>query len=255
MQENNLAVCLKKGMLEHLPPRTRQSKVAKLAEWRALDKPWKSLLLICLHEVQIPDEEEGNSAPMMRNRRLQRGRRGAKSNSGPLEWLPKAEDVLIADGSPTAYRLAILLIRKTLFSDDWEENWDSVIEGLREEATQDGVHPVWAKMAEGTPILAQFAAFPQNKVEQQKADKFDTSQGRIDPANGKSLAKVLASFEEISSDATIKMALNKAVAQLNGKRGLRDISGLEELEGEASVISTLIHIHLGNDATASLKQL
>ena len=242
-------------MLEHLPPRTRQSKVAKLAEWRALDKPWKSLVLICLHEVQIPDEEEGSSAPIMRNRRLQRGRRGAKSNSGPLEWLPKAEDVLIADGSPTAYRLAILLIRKTLFSDDWEEKWDSVIEGLREEVTQDGVHPVWAKMAEGTPILAQFAAFPQSKVEQQKADKFDTSQGRIDPANGKSLAKVLASFEEISSDATIKMALNKAVAQLNGKRGLRDISGLEDLDGNASIISTLIHIHLGNDATASLEKL
>ena len=255
LQENNLAVCLKTGMLDNLPPRTRQSKVAKTAEWRALDKPWKSLLLICLHEIQIPDEEEGTSSPIMRNRRVQRGRRGARGGSGPLEWLPKAEDVLIDDGSPTAYRLAIMLIRKTLFSDDWEESWDEILEGLRQDATTNGVHPVWSKMAEATPILAQFAAFPKSEVEQQEADKFDMSQAKIDPANGKSLAKTLASFEANSSDATVKMALNKAKAQLNGKKGLRVISGLENLEGEASVISVLIHIHLGNDATESLEEL
>lgn len=255
LQENNLAVCLKTGMLEHLPPRTRQSKVAKIAEWRALDKPWKSLLLICLHEVQIPDEEDGNSAPMMRNRRVQRGRRGAKSNSGPLEWLPKAEDALIDDGSPIAYRLAVLLIRKTLFSDDWEESWDSTLDDLREDATTQGVHPVWSKMAEATPILAQFAAFPQSEIEEQEADKFDTEIAKIDPANGKSLSKTLSIFEAKSSDAKIQMALAKAIAQLNGKRGLRDISGLENLEGDASIISVLLHIHLGNDATDSLKEL
>ena len=255
LQENNLSVCLKTGMLDNLPPRTRQSKVAKTAEWRALDKPWKSLLLICLHEIQIPDEEEGTSSPIVRNRRVQRGRRGARASSGPMEWLPKAEDVLIDDGSPVAYRLAILLIRKTLFSDDWEDSWDEILEGLREDARTNGVHPVWSKMAEATPILAQFAAFPQSEVGQQEADKFDMSQAKIDPANGKSLAKTLANFETNSSDATVKMALNKAKAQLNGKKGLRVISGLENLEGEASVISVLLHIHLGNDATESLEEL
>ena len=51
------------------------------------------------------------------------------------------------------------------------------------------------------------------------------------------------------------MALQKAKAQLKGKRGLRDISGLENLEGDASIISVLLNIHLGNDATDSLKEL
>ena len=148
-----------------------------------------------------------------------------------------------------------MLIRKTLFSDDWEESWDEILEGLRQDATTNGVHPVWSKMAEATPILAQFAAFPKSEVEQQEADKFDMSQAKIDPANGKSLAKTLATFEANSSDATVKMALNKAKAQLNGKKGLRVISGLENLEGEASVISVLIHIHLENDATESLEEL
>ena len=81
------------------------------------------------------------------------------------------------------------------------------------------------------------------------------SKAKIDPKNGKKLAKILSDFETVSSDAGVKMALNKAKAQLNGKRGLRDISGLESLEGYASVISVMLHIHLGNDATDSLKEL
>jgi len=255
LQENNLAVCLKSGMIENLPPRTRQSKVAKTAQWRALDKPWKSLLLIALHEVQVPDQEDGASSSIARNRRSPRSRRGSRSASGPMEWLPKAEEVLIDDGSPVAYRLAILLIRKTLYSDDWEDNWDEILDGLREDASANGVHPVWSKMAESTPILAQFAAFPQNELSEQKADKFDMSGARIDPQNSKSLGIALAEFEAKSSDATVKMALQKAKAQLKGKRGLRDISGLEELEGDASIISALLQIHLGNDATKSLKEL
>ncbi len=255
LQENNLAICLKTGMLDNLPPRTRQSKVAKTAEWRALDKPWKSLLLICLHEVQIPDEEEGTSAPMMRGRRGARGRRGSRTNSGPLEWLPNADEVLIADGSPAAFRLAVLLIRKTLFADEWEDSWDEILDGLRDEATNDGVHPVWSKMAEATPILAQFASFPKSEIVEVVEDKLNLSKAKIDPKNAKKLAKILSDFETVSSDAGVKMALNKAKAQLNGKRGLRDISGLESLEGDASVISVMLHIHLGNDATDSLKEL
>ena len=255
LQENNLAVCLKSGMLDNLPPRTRQSKVAKTAEWNALDKPWKSLVLIALHEFQVPDQEDGTPSPVVRGRRGPRGRRGTRGGSGPLEWLPKTEDVLISDGSPVAYRLAILLIRKTLFPDDWEDSWDEILEGLRETASSDGVHPVWSKMAEATPILAQFAAFPKTEVSELTADKFDLKHAKIDPQNAKDLAKALSKFESVSSDAKIKMALNKAKAQLNGKKGLRDIAGLENLEGDASAISVLLKIHLGNDATDSLKEL
>ena len=238
-----------------MPPRARQSKVAKTAEWRALDKPWKSLLLIGLNEVQLPEEEDGPTSPMMRARRGARTRRGSRGVSSPMEWLPKAEDVLIEDGSPVAYRLAVLLIRKTLFSDDWDESWDEIVDDLREKASSNGVHPVWSKMAEATPILAQFAAFPQTEVEEQEADDFEMDVARIDPSNSKSLANTLAKLETKSSDATIKMALQKAKAQLKGKRGLRDITGLENLEGDASIISVLLNIHLGNDATDSLKEL
>ena len=114
LQENNLLSCLKIGMKDNLPPATRQRIVAKAPEWRMLEKPWKSLLLIAIHELQIPgDDDSSPSSNMMRGRRNVRGRRGARGAGGPMEWLPEASDVLISDGSPDSFRLAILLIRKT----------------------------------------------------------------------------------------------------------------------------------------------
>ena len=256
MDENNLAVCLNSGMKENLPTTTRQRIVAKTPEWRMLDKPWKSLLLIALNELQVPgDDNEGQSSSMMRGRRSPRGRRGARSSSGPMEWLPEASEVLLEDDSPTAFRLAVLLIRKTLFADDWEESSDSIVDDLRELASTNGVHPVWSKMAEATPILAQFAAFPQNEISEQEADSFDLGAGWIDPSVGKSLANALSNLESNVTNATVRMAMQKAKAQLNGKRGLRDINGIESLEGEASIVSVLLNIHLKNDATDSLKEL
>ena len=256
MDENNLAVCLNSGMKENLPTATRQRIVAKTPEWRMLDKPWKSLLLIALNELQVPgDDDEGQSSSMMRGRRSPRGRRGARGSSGPMEWLPETSEVLLGNDSPTAFRLAVLLIRKTLFADDWEESSDAIVDDLREEASTKGVHPVWSKMAEATPILAQFAAFPQNEISDQGADSFDLDAGWIDPSVSKSLANALSKLESNVTNASVRMAMQKAKAQLNGKRGLRDIKGIESLEGEASVVSVLLNIHLKNDASDSLKEL
>ena len=88
LQENNLASCLKSGMKDNLPFTTRQRIVAKTPEWMMLEKRWKSLLLIGLNELQIPsDDDDSPSSSMMRGRRTARGRRGARSASGPMEWL------------------------------------------------------------------------------------------------------------------------------------------------------------------------
>ena len=256
LHENNLAVCLKSGMKENLPTATRQRIVAKTPEWRMLEKPWKSLLLIALNELQVPsDDDEGPSQSMMRSRRSPRGRRGARGSSGPMEWLPESSEVLLDDGSPEAFRLAVLLIRKTLFPDDWEESSDSIVDSLREESSKKGVHPVWTKMAEATPILAQFAAFPQTELVDQEEDLFDLGAGWINPFNSKSLANSISKLESNVTNATVKIAMQKAKAQLNGKRGLRDIEGLESLEGDASVVSALLSIHMKKDSTDSLKEL
>ena len=243
-------------MKDNLPPATRQRIVAKTPEWRMLEKPWKSLLLIALNEVQIPNDDDSSPSPsMMRNRRSPRGRRTSRGATGPMEWLPEANEVLIDDGSPVAYRLSILLIRKTLFSDNWEDSWDEIIDDLRATASSKGVHPVWSKMAEAIPILAQFAAFPQSEIVEEADASFDLKVAWIDPFNSKSLANTLSELESNITNASVKMALQKAIAQLNGKRGLRDIKGLENLEGDSSVISALLNIHLGNESSDSLKEL
>ena len=212
-QENNLAACLKTGMKPNLPSNARQRIVAKIPEWQMLEKPWKSLALIALNEVQIPSDDDNSPTPtMMRGRRNIRSRRGGRSASGPMEWLPNAEDVLISDGSSDAYRLAVLLIRKTLFEDDWDESWDEILDGLREDVSANGVHPVWSKMAEATPILAQFASFSQNEVEEEESDKFDLTSAYIDPNNSKSLSKYFETISSGISNAKLKIALQKARA-------------------------------------------
>ena len=258
LQEKNIAACLNHGMKDNLPPVARQRIVAKTPEWTMLTKPWKSLLLIALNELQIPNDDEDNPTPtpsLMRGRRGSRGRRGGRGAGGPMEWLPEITDVLIDDGSPTAFRLAVLLIRKTLFEEDWEEENDSTIDDLREKASKDGVHPVWQKMAEATPILAQFASFPQAEIIEEERESFDVNAGKIDPRNSKELADAISSFEANCNDATLRVALQKAKAQLNGRRGLRYISGLESLSEDAAIISALLLIHLGEDSSDALKEL
>ena len=222
-----------------------------------LDKPWKSIVLIALNELQVPnddDQENTTANQSVRNRRGSR-RRGGRSSGGPLEWLPKANEAIIEDGTSLAFRLATLLVRKTLFSEDWDDGWNETVDSLREEAMEKGVHPFWQKVAEATPILAQFAAFPKLEVSEEIEDKFDLSFGWVDPADAKSLAIALGSLETNTSNASLKSSLQKARAQLNGKRGLRDYKNLQSLEGDASLISSLIEIHLGIDSTDSLKIL
>ena len=77
----------------------------------------------------------------------------------------------------------------------------------------------------------------------------------IDPMNTVSLAKTLGILEIGINNAPLKIALQKAKNQIGSKKGLRDFEGLESLEGEMSVISALLNIHLGNDASENLKEL
>jgi len=259
MQEANLSICLESGFKEGIPPATRQRLVTKKPEWGELHKPWKSLLLIALHEMQIPGEENEGTNPRstsMMKQRSSRTRRGSRSNrGGPLDWLPEVSEVLLDDELPTAFRLAVLLIRKTVFKDDWDESWDDVVAELRSDAMKNGTHPVWSKMAEATPILAQFAAFPQNEQELEIKISSDISAAYIDPKNSKELANALRDLSACVSGAANQMAIKKAIARLGGKRGLKEIGTLGDLEGEAIVITALIQIHIGIDASDTLAEL
>ena len=94
-----------------------------------------------------------------------------------------------------------------MFSDNWEDSWDEIIDDLRATASSKGVHPVWSKMAEATPILAQFAAFPQSEIVEEADASFDLKVAWIDPFNSKSLANTLSELESNITNASVKMAL------------------------------------------------
>ncbi len=256
LHENNLLTCLKAGMKPNISPQTRQRIVSKTPEFRMLEKPWKSLVLCALYEVNISNDDEDNSpSSMVRQRSTSRSRRGVGTNMGPLQWLPETNEVLIANSELDSFRLAVLLLRKSLFVDDWDDSNDEIIENLRNDCSSKGVHPVWHKIAESTPIFAQFVSFPITESTEEISDDVDSSFAFIDPSNSNQLAKTLEILEQGISEASVKIAIQKAKAQLNGKKGLRDIHGLESLEGESSVISALLNIHLGKDATKNLKEL
>ena len=259
MQETNLLKCLETGFKEGIPPRRRQSLVVKIPEWGELDKPWKSLLLIALYEMQVPNEEDENSGPNsnpMRVRRNVRTRRGSRSSGqNHLDWLPSSAETMLDDNYSDAFKLSILLIRKTLFEDEWDDEYNSSIEKIRAEVMEKGVHPVWGKMAEATPILAQFAAFPKNKKAAKVVTSTDISAAYADPKNTKQLAVALKGLSSCISGAANQMSIKRVITQLGGKRGVKDIGTLGELEGQGRVITALLEIHLQQDSSKTLKKL
>ena len=101
----------------------------------------------------------------------------------------------------------------------------------------DGVHPAWTKMAEATPILAQFAAFPVDESEVVEDKAVDLANAWVDPADAKAVANALKAISPAASGATAQVAIQKAIAQLRGNRGLRDIGPLGTLDGEGSATS------------------
>ena len=77
--------------------------------------------------------------------------------------------------------------------------------------------------------MAQFASFPTIEVAEESHASLDLRISWIDPADSKALADVISQYELKISNAKIRAGLKKAWAQLNGKKGLKQIVGLENL--------------------------
>ena len=156
-------------------------------------------------EIYSNDDEDNSPSSMVRQRSTSRSRRGVGTNMGPLQWLPETNEVLIANSELDSFRLAVLLLRKSLFVDDWDDSNDEIIENLRNDCSSKGVHPVWHKIAESTPIFAQFVSFPITESTEEISDDVDSSFAFIDPSNSNQLAKTLETLEQGISEASVKI--------------------------------------------------
>ena len=253
LQQSHLAACLKTGFKKEVPLTTRQRLVTKIPEWAMLNKAWKAMLLVALHELVPPDDDD--STPIVRNRAMRGRRRQRSTSSGPMDLLPSVNEVLLDSTLPDAYRLAALLLRKTLEVDSWDDSNDEDVDTLRESCMADGVHSVWQTMAEACPILAQFAVFSIAEKEQSEEIILDLSHAWINPSNPAQMAQALSSLSPLINNPANQLSMRRLISQLEGDRSVKDVKGLADLKGQAVAISVLIGLHLKGDVGDLLKDL
>ncbi len=251
-------ICIDKAFQANVPKNKRQIIISRIAEWKMLDKPFRTFVHLAIDEVEAPAVDEDENTPSRKKsvgrRHHRRGGRGTAS-SDPLDWIPSPQEMLLPDSGSDPYRLATLMVHKILKSDDWDDDWNSTEASLRDSCLAEGVHPAWVSIGEKTGVLGIFAGFPKAKVKKQASAKIDTSLGRIDVENSKQLATVLSTLTSSSNDASIHVAYQKVASQLKNKRELKVDSDLLNLTGPSSIISVLLHLASGSDASDSLKEL
>jgi hypothetical protein len=148
MPENLMKICLDKAFQTNVPKNKRQIIISKIAEWKMLDKPFRTFVYLAIDEVEAPAVDEDENTPSRkksvgrRNRR--RGGRGAAS-SDPLDWIPSPQEALLPDSGSDPFRLATLMVHKILKSDEWDDDWNSTEASLRDSCLEKGVHPAWVR--------------------------------------------------------------------------------------------------------------
>ncbi|DAC17994.1 MAG TPA: hypothetical protein D7I06_02390 [Candidatus Poseidoniales archaeon] len=230
----------------------RQRLVNKSPQYKMMEKSWKALLYFALNEVQPFSEDEEESTPMKRTQRSRRSPRQASSS--PLDWLPNFSELVDNEQSNKPFSLSALLLHKNLQPDKWESSGDDKIESLRESCLAEGVHKVWQKMAETTPIFAQFSLFSIAKSSEKKKFKIDYSILSSDFLQPDVLKKCLDHLSMMNLDPAVLLELGKVKSQLSAGRSLRVSQSLFELEGEQKIISLILGLHTRKDISDMLSE-
>ena len=227
MQETYLLNCLNAAFKKPVRKPLRQSIVVKTPDWKLLEKPWRPLLLIALAETELPaaDGDSDLPSPRRSHSSRNRNRRGGRGASGPMDLLPKPEEMLLPSEYSQAFRLAVLMVHKLLHKDDWDSEWESTENSIRETCLEKGVHPVWHEMAQHTAILGQFAAFPKAKVSKPKAGKkVDLKCAYIDPFSSSELLVAIEGISPCIIDSECQVALRNVSSQLSSGRQIQPVS-------------------------------
>lgn len=251
MNETYMATCLAVGFERPASPNVRTSRMSKDSAWQLLDRPLQAMLFVAANEQEPPpaEDDEGASprSPTVRSRG--RNRRGGR-NSGPrhMDWLPTAEAIISEQPYTTAFQLATLLIHKQLDADGWDEAWNANETALREVCLKKGVHPVWHSIAEKTPLLAQFLAFPAfEPSEETPTTNLDPSLLRFDPQDAVSLNLLIDGAADASPSPDTKVALQKVASQVSSKRKVTIDNDLAALTGPLVFVPVYLHLHAGQE--------
>ena len=246
VQERYLAACLEAGFAKPMLSRQRVAVASRADEFKLLEKPWQGILLLALHEVAPPsDDEEDDAGSTMRlpkQNRARRGRRMPRSSASPLDNLPTTEEVLENETLSPGFAFAVLTARKTLESEDWDEVNNAHLDRLRDRCMAEGVHPVWHDVARRTTVLAVVNAFPEGEdvVVEVDLSGFDLSLGAISGEDAPELLQLLSSASSFVQDPAQKVALATVLAQVESKRAPVLDEALIALEGPLSVVPIVL---------------
>ena len=255
LQEDHMAKCLEAAFKANFPKPQRRRIVLKTADWTMLEKKWRSLVYIAMEDITPPSDDDDKPSFTRQPRGARRRKRGGGTQS-PMDWLPSIEEVLEDESESSAFRLAVLLINKQLKKEDWKDEYKLVEDSLREDCIESGVDSAWLKLADRTLLLSQFLSFPVSKKKRKKsAKKINLDKARIDVFDSVELLKLLDEVKVLCEDAETQVALQKVVAQLKSKREINPDKQLLELKGNAAIISVLLTLNSGKDASKAIKEL
>ena len=182
--EDYLLECLDVAVKAGDAPDKRRRKAMGTDAWNLLDRSWKGLLLVALNQEEGVAREASTrtSSRRMRNR----GRRALNSNTD--DWI-EGVDGLVASHAPPGYRLSAMLVQRVRLGERWNPDWDIEIEKMRESCA-DGIHPVWPRLGQEAPILAEMAIYPIIEISTQiEIDSTEWIQAaRFDPMERTALA-------------------------------------------------------------------
>ncbi|MDC1029580.1 hypothetical protein OAR30_03195 [Euryarchaeota archaeon] len=173
--------------------RRKRAMQRSSSSWELLNKNWKALALLAAEKTApkaIDKDDLENSNSGNRNRRNRIGRRGGRQIKRSFEdYLLSPKEVLESKNS-AAFKLAVLIAQKHKMN-SWEATFEDEMNLLRIECNQ-GIHPVWSRLAREAPIFAELERFDINEDEDFSEDSSEwIKASNLDPRNNISIQKMV----------------------------------------------------------------
>ena len=162
--EQYLLECLDSLSQSGEDKKRRLNRVQKISAWDLLNKEWRALVALAAKKESLPEvskDEFGNLKSINSNHNKKIGRRGGKGLRSSFEDnLEHPSDVMLSKESE-GYKLAVLIAQKIKMENSWNLEWDSHLDILRK-SCENGIHPVWNKLAKEASIFAELSRFKIN---------------------------------------------------------------------------------------------
>lgn len=224
----------------------RRKEVRDSRVWSLLPLEWKALAFLAATKaapeaigIEVPSGPSGATS----RRRPRLGRRGGRGKIRSMEDRLATPAEALCSSEPPAYKLAVLAAQKQRMGASWDSSWDGEMVSLRSECEQ-GIHPVWERLAREAPLLAEMGRFPVVEPEVVVVDSTDWVQAaRFDPLDHNELKMWLSldlPFKTSSEQASVLQSIKRDLSggrvrpnrwlssMLPSLRGLREEGALLE---------------------------